>query len=131
MYNFYGMNYNLKMNFSIPFTATTTCPKICRFTMSNKNSNGTPRGLNIQLIFNDRNKTELEACSNEKRNQGFREIYINCSSWNKGTCKLYNIQNLIVTCMYTCFLISFNYAFKILFCSQKLALKLTLLKTTA
>lgn len=90
------------MNFSIPFTANTTCPKKCKFTMSKKNSNEAPRGLKIQLIFNDRSKTELEACSNNKssQTQRFRELYIDCSSWNEG--KLYNIQNLIVTCMYTC-----------------------------
>lgn len=72
------------MNFSNPFTANTTCPNKCKFTMSNKNSNGAIHGLKIQLLFNERNKTELEACSNSPQNKRFRELYINCSSWNKG-----------------------------------------------
>lgn len=72
------------MNFSNPFTANTTCPKKCKFTMSNKNSNGAIHGLKIQLLFNERNKTELEACSNSPQNKRFRELYINCSSWNIG-----------------------------------------------
>ncbi|XP_065938814.1 uncharacterized protein [Magallana gigas] len=69
--------------------ANTTCPKKCKFTMSNKTSNGAIRGLKIQLLFNDRNKTELEACSNNPQNKRFGELYINCSSWNKGDYGVY------------------------------------------
>lgn len=92
------MNYNLKMNFPILITANTTCPKMCEFTMSSWNSDGV-LGLKIQIIFNGKwQEEEVEACSSQS--QKFMTLYINCSSWNEG--KLYNIQNLIVTCMYTC-----------------------------
>ncbi|XP_052680418.1 uncharacterized protein LOC128161232 [Crassostrea angulata] len=59
--------------------ASITCPKRCKFTMSNSNSNG-KRGLKFQLFFNTKNET-VDACGANK-NGKFRNIYINCSSWN-------------------------------------------------
>lgn len=86
------------MNFPILITANTTCPKMCEFTMSSWHPDGA-LGLIIQLKFNDNNESEVvEACSSQSKK--FMTLYINCSSWNEG--KLYNIQNLIVKCMYTC-----------------------------
>lgn len=81
------------MNFLILIiiTASITCPKRCKFTMSNSNSNG-KRGLKFQLFFNTKNET-VDACGANK-NGKFRNIYINCSSWNDG--KLYNTQELII-----------------------------------
>lgn len=72
------------MNCSIPFTANTTCPKMCKFTMSNLNYNGA-RDLKIKLLFNNVNNNRVvDACANRSPKQGFRELYINCSSWNEG-----------------------------------------------
>lgn len=89
------------MNFSILITANTTCPKMCKFEMSNVNSNG-KHGLKIQLLFNSYNET-IVACSNPS--QKFRNLKMNCSSWNEG--KLYKLQELILT--FT--LIFYNYLF--------------------
>lgn len=89
------------MNFSILITANTTCPKMCKFEMSNVNSKG-KLGLKIQLLFNSYNAT-IDACIHPS--QIFRNLTINCSSWNEG--KLYKLQEFILTFM----LIFYNYSF--------------------
>lgn len=76
------------MNLPILIAANTTCLKTCEFTMSNFNSNG-KRGLKFQLFFNSKNET-VDVCSDKKGT--FRNLYINCSSWNDG--KLYNTKSL-------------------------------------
>nr|XP_034307908.1 uncharacterized protein LOC105340959 isoform X1 [Crassostrea gigas] len=69
--------------------ANTTCPKICKFTMSDLKSNGA-RDLKIKLLFNNvSNNRVVDACANRSPNQGFRELYINCSSWNEGEYGVY------------------------------------------
>lgn len=60
--------------------ANTTCPKMCKFEMSNVNSKG-KLGLKIQLLFNSYNAT-IDACIHPS--QIFRNLTINCSSWNEG-----------------------------------------------
>ncbi|XP_065938817.1 uncharacterized protein [Magallana gigas] len=69
--------------------ANTTCPKMCKFTMSNLKSNGA-RDLKIKLLFNNvSNNRVVDACANRSPNQAFRELYINCSSWNEGEYGVY------------------------------------------